>query len=185
MPATRSCCSSARSVSVARSPSPGRPRRHGSSRAASWKTRSGGSQPPASRCGSDADDLEGLEPDAVVLATGARPYENDRLVLDGVEVLQAWDVLGGRLPKAERVVVADWGGDPSGLDAAEVLVATRQGGDARRCVGRGRRARPPVPAQSLPPAALQSGCADLAPPRARIDEQRCRPPTQHLRAASS
>jgi len=71
-----------------------------------------------------ADDLEGLEPDAVVLATGARPYENDRLVLDGVEVLHAWDVLGGRLPKAERVVVADWGGDPSGLDAAEVLVAT-------------------------------------------------------------
>ena len=70
-----------------------------------------------------ADDLDGLEPDTVVLATGARPYENDRLVLDGVEVLHAWDVLGGRLPKAERVVVADWGGDPSGLDAAEVLAA--------------------------------------------------------------
>jgi 2,4-dienoyl-CoA reductase-like NADH-dependent reductase (Old Yellow Enzyme family)/thioredoxin reductase len=68
-------------------------------------------------------DLGGLEADAVVLATGARPYEDDRLSLEGVAVLQAWDVLGGRLPEGERVLVADWGGDPGGLDAAEVLAA--------------------------------------------------------------
>ena len=29
----------------------------------------------------------------------------------------------GQLPEGERIVVADWGGDPSGLDAAEVLAA--------------------------------------------------------------
>jgi len=56
------------------------------------------------------------EADAAVLATGARPYRGD-------EGLTAWDVLSGVLPDGERVLVADWGGDPSGLDAAEVLAA--------------------------------------------------------------
>ena len=54
------------------------------------------------------------EADGAVLATGARPYRDD-------EGLTAWDVLGGVIPEGERVLVADWGGDPSGLDAAEVL----------------------------------------------------------------
>ena len=65
-----------------------------------------------------------LAPDAVVVATGARPYVPDR-PLDGVEVTQSWDVLSGRTPSGLRVVVADWGGDPSGLDAAEVLALAR------------------------------------------------------------
>jgi 2,4-dienoyl-CoA reductase-like NADH-dependent reductase (Old Yellow Enzyme family)/thioredoxin reductase len=56
----------------------------------------------------------GLEADAFVIATGARPYGTG---------LTAWDVLGGSLPDGERVLVADWGGDPAGLDAAEVLAA--------------------------------------------------------------
>jgi 2,4-dienoyl-CoA reductase-like NADH-dependent reductase (Old Yellow Enzyme family)/thioredoxin reductase len=63
-----------------------------------------------------------LEPSTVVVATGARPFEPP-LPLDGAEVLQAWDVLGGNVPAGVRAVVADWGGDPSGLDAAEVLHA--------------------------------------------------------------
>lgn len=54
--------------------------------------------------------------DAYVLATGARPYRGD-------EGLTAWDVLSGTIPAGERVLVADWGGDPAGLDAAEVLAA--------------------------------------------------------------
>jgi len=62
-----------------------------------------------------------IEPDAVVVATGARPFRDQRLSLEGVEVLQAWDVLDGQVPHGRAVVVADWGGDPSGLDAAEVL----------------------------------------------------------------
>jgi 2,4-dienoyl-CoA reductase-like NADH-dependent reductase (Old Yellow Enzyme family)/thioredoxin reductase len=61
--------------------------------------------------------------DAVVIATGARPYRDENVALDQVEVLQAWDVLDGRTPDGKTVVVADWGGDPSGLDAAEVLAA--------------------------------------------------------------
>jgi 2,4-dienoyl-CoA reductase-like NADH-dependent reductase (Old Yellow Enzyme family) len=57
-----------------------------------------------------------LEADAYVLATGARPYRGD-------EGLAAWDVLAGTIPEGDRVLVADWGGDPAGLDAAEVLAA--------------------------------------------------------------
>jgi 2,4-dienoyl-CoA reductase-like NADH-dependent reductase (Old Yellow Enzyme family)/thioredoxin reductase len=57
-----------------------------------------------------------LDVDAYVLATGARPYRRE----DG---LTAWDVLAGTVPAGERVLVADWGGDPAGLDAAEVLAA--------------------------------------------------------------
>ncbi|MEO8289695.1 MAG: FAD-dependent oxidoreductase, partial [Gaiellaceae bacterium] len=63
---------------------------------------------------------ENVEADAVVVATGAAPY-TPPVDLTGVEVLQAWDVLRGRGPRGRRVVVADWGGDASGLDAAEVL----------------------------------------------------------------
>lgn len=63
-----------------------------------------------------------LEPAAVVVATGARPYEPD-LDLGGVDVVQAWDALAGPVSHGLRVVVADWGGDPAGLDAAEVLAA--------------------------------------------------------------
>ena len=63
-----------------------------------------------------------LAPDAVVVATGARPFEPE-LVLEGVEALQAWEVLRGPRPQGRRVVVADWGGDAAGLAAAELLDA--------------------------------------------------------------
>jgi 2,4-dienoyl-CoA reductase-like NADH-dependent reductase (Old Yellow Enzyme family)/thioredoxin reductase len=68
----------------------------------------------------DADVISGFAPDAVVVAAGARPYEPD-LTLAGIEVMQSWDLLAGPPPEVRRVVVADWGGDPSGLDAAELL----------------------------------------------------------------
>jgi pyruvate/2-oxoglutarate dehydrogenase complex dihydrolipoamide dehydrogenase (E3) component len=67
----------------------------------------------------DADAVAALEPDAVVIATGARPYRPP-LSLEG-QVLQAWDVLAGKPVDGQTVVVADWGGDPSGLAAADVL----------------------------------------------------------------
>ena len=69
-----------------------------------------------------AELVASLAPDAVVLTTGARPYEPE-LDLDGSEAVQAWDVLAGRLPEGRRVVVVDWGGDATGFDAAEVLAA--------------------------------------------------------------
>ena len=69
----------------------------------------------------DAAAVAALEPDVVVVATGARPYGPEAPPHGAV---QAWDVLAGSIPDAEEVVVADWGGDPTGLAAAEVL-ATR------------------------------------------------------------
>jgi 2,4-dienoyl-CoA reductase-like NADH-dependent reductase (Old Yellow Enzyme family)/thioredoxin reductase len=72
--------------------------------------------------GAGTETVTELDPDAVVAATGAVPYLPG-LPLSGVEVLQAWDVLGGTLPAGRAVVVADWGGDSSGLDAAELLAA--------------------------------------------------------------
>jgi NADPH-dependent 2,4-dienoyl-CoA reductase/sulfur reductase-like enzyme len=68
------------------------------------------------------EDVEALEPDAVVVATGARPYE-PVLDLNGIRTAQAWEVLAGPTPTDRRVVVADWGGDPAGLACAEVLRA--------------------------------------------------------------
>jgi pyruvate/2-oxoglutarate dehydrogenase complex dihydrolipoamide dehydrogenase (E3) component len=57
-----------------------------------------------------------------VVATGARPYR-PHLPLDGLETLQAWDVLRGPPPRGRRTVVADWGGDAGGLAAADLLNA--------------------------------------------------------------
>jgi pyruvate/2-oxoglutarate dehydrogenase complex dihydrolipoamide dehydrogenase (E3) component len=68
------------------------------------------------------EDVERLEPDAVIVATGARPYE-PCLDVSGIRTAQAWEVLAGPMPTGRRVVVADWGGDPAGVDCAEVLRA--------------------------------------------------------------
>jgi 2,4-dienoyl-CoA reductase-like NADH-dependent reductase (Old Yellow Enzyme family)/thioredoxin reductase len=73
-----------------------------------------------------------LVPDAVVVATGARPYEPD-LPLAGIEVVQAWDVLGHPRASDRRIVVADWGGDASGLACADLLKAA--GNDVTVAVG--------------------------------------------------
>jgi 2,4-dienoyl-CoA reductase-like NADH-dependent reductase (Old Yellow Enzyme family)/thioredoxin reductase len=67
----------------------------------------------------DADRIAALAPDLVVVATGAEPYRAP-IPTDGIEPLGAWDVLRGARPRG-RVLVADWGGDPAGLDCAELL----------------------------------------------------------------
>ncbi|MGI9405274.1 MAG: FAD-dependent oxidoreductase [Hyphomicrobiaceae bacterium] len=62
-------------------------------------------------------------PDAVVLATGALPYEP---VIEGGEqghVVTAWDVLLDRANVGASVVVADWRADWIGLGLAERLAA--------------------------------------------------------------
>ncbi len=73
------------------------------------------------RCGAPADEdaIVRLEPDGVVVATGAAPFR-PVLPLEG-RVVQAWEVLAGARPDGDEVVVADWGGDPSGFAAAELL----------------------------------------------------------------
>jgi thioredoxin reductase len=79
----------------------------------------------------DADVIAALEPDLVVLATGARPAP-PRQQLQGVEVAQVWDVLEGARP-AGRVLIADWGGDAAALDCAELLAG--EGRDVTLAVG--------------------------------------------------
>jgi NADPH-dependent 2,4-dienoyl-CoA reductase/sulfur reductase-like enzyme len=69
----------------------------------------------------DAAALAETEADLVLLACGAAPFR-PALGDPGLPVSHAWDVLAGARPRG-HVVVADWGGDPSGLDAAEVLAA--------------------------------------------------------------
>ncbi|MBS1677697.1 MAG: FAD-dependent oxidoreductase [Actinobacteria bacterium] len=75
------------------------------------------------RLGTEADveTITALRPDLVVLATGARPYATAP-DLGEVPVLGAWDVLAGGRPSG-RVLVADWGGEPTGLDTAELLAS--------------------------------------------------------------
>ena len=80
----------------------------------------------------DPGTVAALAPDAVVVASGARPYEPD-LPLDGVETVQAWEVLRAPRPRGRRVVVADWGGDASGLACAELLDAA--GNDVTLAIG--------------------------------------------------
>ena len=67
----------------------------------------------------DPDEIAAIAPDLVVLATGAEPYRAP-IPSEGIEPLHAWDVLRGTRPRG-TVIVADWGGDPTGLDCAELL----------------------------------------------------------------
>ncbi|WP_125610201.1 FAD-dependent oxidoreductase [Specibacter cremeus] len=70
----------------------------------------------------DAADLAGF--DAVVLATGARPYRDPAVWAAWGEtlMLDAWTALEHPEEARGTVLVADWGGDPSGLDCAEVML---------------------------------------------------------------
>jgi len=67
----------------------------------------------------DTDAIAAVQPDLVIIATGARPAPPQQ-ELAGVEVLQVWDVLAGARPRG-RVLIADWGGDAAALDCAELL----------------------------------------------------------------
>jgi pyruvate/2-oxoglutarate dehydrogenase complex dihydrolipoamide dehydrogenase (E3) component len=69
----------------------------------------------------DPRSIAALSPDVVVVATGARPYVGVP-DLGAIPTFQAWDVLAGARPGG-RVLVSDWGGEPTGLDTAELLAA--------------------------------------------------------------
>ncbi len=76
--------------------------------------------------------VERLAPDAVVIATGARPR---RPAVEGQEeahVVDAWQVLKGEANVGGSVVIADWRGDWIGLGLAERLA--RDGCRVRLCV---------------------------------------------------
>jgi 2,4-dienoyl-CoA reductase-like NADH-dependent reductase (Old Yellow Enzyme family)/thioredoxin reductase len=67
----------------------------------------------------DVDVVRDAACDAVIVATGARPYVPP-FELEDVSLLSAWEVLRGARPTG-RVVIADWGGDAVALDCAEAL----------------------------------------------------------------
>jgi 2,4-dienoyl-CoA reductase-like NADH-dependent reductase (Old Yellow Enzyme family) len=72
------------------------------------------------RAAGDAD-LAGA--DLVVVATGARPYAPPLDARAPFTFVQAWDAIAEPQGVAGPVLVADWGGEWAGLDAAERLAA--------------------------------------------------------------
>jgi 2,4-dienoyl-CoA reductase-like NADH-dependent reductase (Old Yellow Enzyme family) len=69
------------------------------------------------------DDVDGGSWDLVVVATGARAYVPVVGNVGGVSVLDGWSALASPASVRGPVLVADWGGEWTGLDAAEVLRA--------------------------------------------------------------
>ena len=67
----------------------------------------------------DARLIGEINPDAVVIATGARPAVPDIPGIDGENVVQAWDLLNGRAGTGKRVVII--GGNAVGLETALYL----------------------------------------------------------------
>jgi hypothetical protein len=65
--------------------------------------------------------VEAEAPDAVVIATGARPHRPPPERCEGAQVLDAWAVLAGGANPGGRVVVSDWRGDWAGMGVAELL----------------------------------------------------------------
>ena len=65
--------------------------------------------------------IEHEKPDAVVIATGAKPYRPDVEISDNVHAADAWQVLQGEVNPGASVVVADWRCDWIGVGLAEKL----------------------------------------------------------------
>lgn len=70
----------------------------------------------------DAESLSGLQ--RVVIATGALPYDPQLPSAPRVAMVQAWAAISSPGDVAGPVLVADWGGEWAGLDAAEVLAGS-------------------------------------------------------------
>ena len=62
-----------------------------------------------------------IDPDAIILATGASPRQPAADRIDGAHVVDAWAVIDGRANVGASVVVADWRCDWIGLGVAEKL----------------------------------------------------------------
>ena len=67
----------------------------------------------------DPDSIRRMQPDAVIVATGAGPLLPDIPGIDSPHVVQAWDLLAGRAGVGKRVAVL--GGNALGLETALYL----------------------------------------------------------------
>jgi len=65
--------------------------------------------------------IKDLSPDAVVIATGARPIQPDIPGNDNPNVVQAWDLLAGKVTAGKKVVII--GGNAVGLETALCLAS--------------------------------------------------------------
>jgi 2,4-dienoyl-CoA reductase (NADPH2) len=67
----------------------------------------------------DSTLIKDMSPDAVVIATGARPVLPDIPGIDSPKVVQAWDLLDGKVDVGKKVVIV--GGNAVGLETALFL----------------------------------------------------------------
>ena len=80
----------------------------------------------------DRQTVEASNPDAVVIATGAKPYWPAFEGRDEVHCVDAWQILEGLANVGSSVVIADWRADWIGMGIAEKLA--REGCRVRLCV---------------------------------------------------
>lgn len=66
--------------------------------------------------------IDRIQPDAVVVATGAQPYTPPLEGSEEAHIVTAWQVLQGEANVGSDVVVADWRSDWIGLGLAEKLI---------------------------------------------------------------
>lgn len=93
------------------------------------------------------------QPDAIVIATGARTATATRETLEGAHVVTADDVIAGRVAVGKRVVIADNQRDWVGIGVAEMLAA--QGHHVRLAVSG------LIPGEFLPNSVRDTGMARL------------------------
>ncbi|MBE9554787.1 MAG: FAD-dependent oxidoreductase, partial [Proteobacteria bacterium] len=80
----------------------------------------------------DAEFIRAAKPDAVIVATGARPARAAGMTIEDMHVVDSWQVIGGEAEVGASVVIADWRCDWVGLGVAEKLA--REGCSVRLCV---------------------------------------------------
>jgi hypothetical protein len=107
------------------------------------------------RCNTRVDRayVEQLEPDAIVIATGATTAGPDRQMLEGAHVVTADDVIAGRVRVGKRVVIADNQRDWVGIGVAEQLAL--QGHQVRLAVSG------LIPGEFIPFSVRDTGMARL------------------------
>ena len=65
--------------------------------------------------------VQQVQPDCIIVATGAKVYKPEHIDLDSANAVNAWDVLEDNVNVGSSVVIADWRADWIGLGLAERL----------------------------------------------------------------